>query len=124
MKETFTAEVIKLNNNIEHIIKKVITIDEEAEHYKKLIQKSLEDKREELREQIAMMEKEAEDNLMKRKKEINDVKCMEIANSIQAMKVKREVEIKKIKENYEKSKEEIVKSAVGKIKNLCTQCDQ
>lgn len=104
-----------MNNNIEQIMKEIITIDKEAEDYKKAVVKSLEDKRLELKEQIAAMQKEAEMNLSKRKKEIMDDKLMETKKNIQSLKVEREIAIKKIKENYENGKGEIVKSAINKL---------
>ena len=104
-----------MSENIEHIIREIITIDKEADNYKRETEKSIEDKKTKLKDYVQAIQMEAELNLDKRKREVMDSKLMETENTIKKLKQEREIAIKKIQESYEKGKEEIIKNALNKL---------
>lgn len=100
---------------LEFTIKKIISIDNDAESYKKNMNELLLKERKKLKDDIKNMEDEAEKNLSEKKKEILSSKIQDAEDAVKKIKKENSETIKKMQDVFENQKSIIVSEAFRKI---------
>lgn len=108
--------------NVEHIIKEIISIDKDAENHKSELKQSLDNKKAELQETIAALQKDCDRNLNLKKKEVMELKVKEAESVIEQVNNEKDIALNKLKEGYERVREEILKDVLDKLINSETSC--
>lgn len=102
---------------MEFTIKKIISIDKDAENYKKNMNEMLVNKKKELDKLLEDMNKEAEDELMTASREYMKEKLDEANQKAETLKSQKEEQLIHFKDVYEEQKGSIVDKIFSELIN-------
>lgn len=103
---------------MEFTIKKIISIDRDAENYKKNMEQLLVNKEKEFQKTIEDMRTDMEQKVIREKKEYMDMKINEAQKIASTIKSKKEEQIKKLNDMYSNEKESIIEEIFNEIVNI------
>lgn len=102
---------------MDNVIKKIVSIDKEAENYREANKRLIENERENFEKQINKMEQDYINELNLEKKKITEEKISKAQDEVRKIKLKNDELIGRLEERYSEVRENLVEELFNLLKD-------